>query len=301
MQHTLTQQDFKDYVGLPKNFGLDVINPHQETAFRKKIFPYISSDFLDELKNSSKESDKSISTLVYKAAACYSVIIAIPFIKSKIKSWGIVTNEGDQTKPADWWDIRDIALTLVKIADECLSDALTEIGKDPDLKSKCEFYKSISFSPIPNPQEFNKIYSINKSMDIYILMIPLMQRVWEFSISSKIKNCTLEELENKPVLFSLLKESLVFYSLGNALNLSQFTFITSGVVFQYEELPWQKSVLVSDQEKIRLEKSFLKIATDSISKVLEYLKENKQDFPCYQESPQKVGREIIEKKSGLYL
>ncbi|UKB81259.1 DUF6712 family protein [Chryseobacterium sp. MEBOG07] len=301
MQHTLTQEDFKEYVGLPKNFGLDVINPHQETAFRKKIFPYISSDFLSELRNSSKESEEFISTLIYKAAACYSVVIAIPFIKSKIKSWGIVTSEGDKTKPADWWDIRDMALTLVKIADECLSDALTEISKDPDLKSKCDFYKHYSYGPIPNPEEFNKIYSINKSMDMYILMVPLMQRVWLFSISSKIKGCTLEEVEKEPVLSTLLKESLVYYSLGNALSLSQFTFISSGVVFQYEELPWQKSVLVSDQEKLRLKHSFLNIATDSFSKILEYIKENKEDFPCYQENSKKVGREIIERKSGLYM
>lgn len=300
-EHELTQEDFKKYVGLPKNFGLDVINPHQETAFRKKIFPYVSSEFLSELKSSDKEGEKSISILIYKAAACYAVVVAIPFIKSKIKSWGIVTNEGDKSKPADWWDIRDMALTLVKIADECLSDALTAISKDDILKSKCDFYKNFSYSPIPNPDEFNKVYSINKSMDVYNLMVPIMQRIWMFSISSKIKDCAVQELENKIELFSLLKDSLVYYSLGHALNLSQFTFISSGVAVQYEELPWQKSVIVPETEKNKLEKSFLKIANDSFGKILEFIKENPEDFPCYKPKDIQVGREIIEKKSGLYL
>ncbi|WP_300685525.1 DUF6712 family protein [Chryseobacterium sp.] len=300
-QHKLTQEDYKEYVGLPKNFGLDVINPHQETAFRKKIFPYISSDFLFELKNSEKESERNISLLIHKAAACYSVIIAIPFIKSKIKSWGITTNEGDKSKPSDWWDVRDMALTLVKIADECLSDSLTEISKDDVLKSKCDFYKNFSFSPIPNPDEFNKIYSINKSMDVYNLIVPLMQRIWMFSISSKIKGCALQDIENKPILSSLLKDSLVYYSLGSALNLSQFKFISSGVAVQYEELPWQKSVIVPDAEKKELKESFLKIANDSFEKILEYINENLQEFPCYMSNATKVGREIIEKKSGLYM
>lgn len=300
-EHQLTNEDFKKYVGLPKTFGLDVIRPHQETAFRKKIFPYISSEFLLELKNSADENQKYIADLIYKSAASYTVVVAIPFIKSKINSWGIETNESDKAKPADWWDIRDIALSLVKIADEALSDALTEINKFPELKSKCNFYQKFSFSPIPNPEEFNSIYSINKSMDVYNLMIPLMKRVWKFSISSKIKDCTLEQIENKEDLLFLLKDSLVYYALGYALKLSQFTFINSGVVIQYEELPWQKSVLVSETEKNNLESSFLKIANDSFGNILEYMKENPEEFPCYQPKVMTSNRKIIEKKSGVFL
>lgn len=96
--HKLNIDDYKEYVGLPKTFGLDVINPHQETSFRKRIYPFVSSELLNELKVSPVEKYNAIAKLIYKAAACYSVVIAVPFIKSKINSWGIDKMEGDKTK-----------------------------------------------------------------------------------------------------------------------------------------------------------------------------------------------------------
>ncbi|CAI9673176.1 DUF6712 family protein [Elizabethkingia anophelis] len=301
MRHVLTIEDFKKYVGLPKTFGLDIIAPHQETAFRKKIFPYISSEMLLGLKESTDDSKKQIAELVYKAAACYSVIIAIPFIKVKINSFGIDQYDQEKMKTAPWWDVRDLGLSLVKIADEALSDALSAIGKNPDLKIDCEFFKTVSYPPIPTPEEFNKIYTINKSIDVYNLLVPLMKRVWQFGILEKIKICTVEDIEKNELLASLLKDALAYYALGYALKLSQFTFITSGVVIQYEELPWQKSLLLSSLDKIKLEEEFLKLANESLSSILKYLKEHPDDFPCYKPESIIPVREIIEKKSGIYL
>lgn len=202
-------------------------------------------------------------------------------------------------KPADWWDVRDIARSLLKTADESLSDALTEIGSVPELRDKCNFYKYYSYSPIPTPEEFNEIYSINKSMDVYLLMTSLMKKVWTFSVLRKIKGCSIVEISKNPDLLNMLKEALVYSSLKDALDLSQLSFITTGVAYQYEELPWQKSIILGEHEKIRLSDVFSKKSSEALGYLVEYIKENAEEFPCYQSSALKSTRKIIDKKSSL--
>lgn len=301
MQHSLTNEDLKKYAGVSQYFTLAIILPHIETSFRKKIYPFISADLLTDLKASEDPAKKAIAESIFKAAANYAVVIAIPFVKVKFNSSGIDQYEQDKMKTAPWWDVRDLGLASIKIADECLSDALTAIGKDAVLKSQCDFFKDFSYDPIPTPEEFNKIYTINKSLDVYNLLVPIMKRVWNLSILKKIKNCAVGQILSKPELKDLLKDSLVYFALAFAIRQSQFTFITSGVVIQYEELPWQKSLILTDHAKANLEAEFMSIAGDSLSGIIQFLKDHPEDFPCYEPVVVESTRKIIEKKSGLYL
>lgn len=295
----LTDQQYRDFVGLSKDFNFDRLKPHQETAFRRKIFPYISDEILTELLASPQK--KSIADLILKAGACYTVVTALPFIKVKISSFGLDKYADEKLKSADWWDVRDLGLSLIKIADEALSDAITLISKDPLLKARVDFFKNISFPPIPTPEEFNNIYSINKSMDVYMNLVPLMRRTWQRSILEKIKTCTIDQLAANADLSFLLKDAIAYYSLAQALKLSQFTFISSALVIQYDELPWQKSLILSEEQKSKLAREFGDIASDSLGSIIKHLKDHPEDFPCYQAETSNPVRKIIEKKSGLYL
>lgn len=297
----LTAEEYKEHVGLSKDFDFDKLKPHKETAFRRKIFPYISEDIYEELKNSNDENKKRIADLITKAGANYTVVVSIPILKIKFSSFGIDKYTQEKMKSAEWWDVRDFGLSLIKIADEALSDAITEISRDSVLKSRCSFFSKYSFDPIPTPEEFNDIYSINKSMDVYLNLVPLMRRVWQFSILSKIKSCTVIEISENQDLIFLLKDVLVYSSLANAIDLSQFTFITSGLVIQYDELPWQKSLILSDDQKSKLAEEFRDISSNSLGSIVQYLKDHPEEFPCYQPEIVEGIRKIIEKKSGLYM
>ncbi|WP_265427877.1 DUF6712 family protein [Chryseobacterium sp. YIM B08800] len=296
----LTAEDYKKYIGLHKDFAFEKLEAHEETAFRKNIFPYISEDIIIELKGSEDEVKKQIADLILKAGACYSVVKALPFIKVKITSFGMEKYQQEKMKNADWWDVRDIGLSLVKTADEALSDALTEIAKDSALKSRCNFFTKHSFAPIPTPEEFNSVYTINKSMDVYLNLVPLMKRVW-LALADQLKDCVVAELSTDEDLIFLLKDAIVYSSLGKALKLSQFTFITSGVVIQYEEMPWQKSLILSDVQKNNLAEEFRETASEAIGGIIKYLKNNPEKFPCYKHVTVENVPKIIEKKSGLYL
>jgi len=295
----LTDQQYREFVGLSKDFNFDRLKPHQETAFRRKIFPYISDEILTELQASPQK--KSTADLILKAGVCYTVVTALPFIKVKVSSFGLDKYADEKLKSADWWDVRDLGLSLVKIADEALSDAITLISKDATLTARVDFFKNISFAPIPTPEEFNNIYSINKSMDVYMNLVPLMRRTWQRSILEKIKSCTIDQLSANADLSFLLKDAVAYYSLAQALKLSQFTFITSGLVIQYDELPWQKSLILSEDQKSKLACEFGDIASDSLGSIIKHLKDHPDDFPCYQPETSIPVRKIIEKKSGLYL
>ncbi|MFL9834995.1 DUF6712 family protein [Chryseobacterium terrae] len=295
--NTITKEEYKKYIGLSEDFAFNKLKPYEDSSFRKKIYPYFSDEFISDLKI----NQISIFELIKKAAACYALVASLPFIKVKISSFGLDKYQQEKMKSAEWYDIRDLGLSLIKIADEAISDAITEIGENPELKSQCDFYKNISFNPIPTPQEFDEIYSINKSMDTYIALTKLMKRVWLNSITIQVKDCTIDQIFLNDDLKFLMKDAIVYYSLSLALKLSQFTFVTSGVVIQYEELPWQKSLILSSEDKCKLEEEFSKIAAEGIENIIKHLKNNPGEFPCYEPITITSGREIIERKSGLYI
>jgi len=297
----LTKEQYMEFVGVDKNFHEHTVSTHEESAFRKYIYPYISETVLDGLIASEEEAQQKISQLILKAAANYTFVKAFPSIKVKLSNYGVFKYEAEKTKAAEWYDYRDLFLSYVKTADESFSDALSEINKIDELKSQCAFFTEFSFEPIPTPEEFNRIYSINKSMEVYLNLVPLMRRAWQFGIQNQIKACSISDFSGNAELFALLKDAIAYSALGNALRFSQFTFLSSGIAIQYDEFPWQKTVILSEEAKTKLEEEFKKLSSESIGSLISYLKENSTDFPCYQPETAKAVREIIEKKSGLYL
>ena len=295
MEQYITQEQVGNYLTLPQNFDWDLID--QETGFAK-VFEIFPEEIYDLLKEDEDPIKKEIFKLLTKAGVYYSFILSIPKIKVHLSNYGIQEFTQDKVKSAPWWDIRDLGLSMLKIADKCLSSAITKTAKIESLKSEIPFFTQVS-EYISTPEEFEKIYSINSSPEVFLMLQKFIKKAMLLMVSEKLKKDCIDVVKTNEDLLPFLKDALVFYSLHYAALLPGFVFTQNAVVIQYEELPWQKSLVLDSKAKISTGENFLQLANESMKIITDYIKNNLADFPCYQ-SP--ISDRILQsRESGIYL
>lgn len=291
MEYFINQNELENYLILSQNFDWGLVD--QELGFRK-IFEVVPEEIYLELKISQPE----IFRLLTKAAVHFSFVLNIPKIKVHISSTGIEQFSQEKLKTAPWWDVRDLGLALLKAGDHYFSNAIDLISENEQLKSQLPFFETIN-SYITTPSEFNQIYSINNSVEVFSLLQPFIKQAINLKVSELIdKECFDQILENQD-LTEAFKSAIAFYALYYASLLPRFVFMQNAVVVQYEELPWQKSQVLDAQSKLIAGQNFLYLADNSLKMVTNFIKNNKDQFPCYTKGASAY--KIRAKQSGLYL
>jgi hypothetical protein len=286
MDYYIKEDEIQNFLILPSTFDWELID--QELGFKKIFTIFPKSKYL-----AAKDSHQEIFRLLTKAAVHYGFVFSIPKIKVQITNYGINNLEQQKSKNANWWDVRDLGLSLIKIADACFSEAITLSKGTIDL----DFFQNSSI--IVTPFDFENIYSINNSIDTFMQLKPLINKAKSINIDSKIgKDCFSAVKENEDIL-PLLKDALVFYALYYSAKLPNFTFTQNSVIVQYEELPWQKSQVLDFNAKMITAENFKKLADETMKIIIDYLKNNPEEFPCY---PEPGGEFLMQSRnSGIYL
>lgn len=289
-----TINEVKDHINVSKNLDIKLLMPYEVEAFNK-IWEFIPQDIFEDIESTHLEIFKNIK----RAAANYMVAFSIPFIKIHISNTGGQNFDDNKLSKADWWDIRDFGIAAVKIADKALSKAINLL-LNTSLKDQLTFLNSKELI-ISTPHEFSKIYEIGNSWDVFKRLVPLMKNSWKVYLSNQLTNCTIEEIKANEDTNELLKSIVAYFTISDAITEPTLLFTNTGIVIQWEELPWQKSQVLDFKNLELLSKKYLKKANDLLVLLHKELKDNPEKFPCYQFNSTVSHRPFIAKKSGLYL
>lgn len=289
MEQFITKEQLPGYLILPKTFDWELVD--QEIGFAE-ILEIIPKEIYSTI------SEEKIKNLLTKAGVYYSFILSIPKLKVHIQNFGIQQFDNDKLKIAPWWDVRDLGLSMLKVADKCFSDAITLISKNENIKSQIPFFSQVS-EHISTPEEFEKIYSINYSPKVFLKLQKFIKKAMILLVEEKVKKDCISIIKGNNDLYPFLKDALVFYSLHYASLLPEFIFTQNAVVLQYDELPWQKSIVLDAHAKIISGQNFLKLGDESLKVISDYIKKNITDFPCY--APPTPNRKMEARDSGIYL
>ncbi len=291
MDNLLTREEIQELVKLPNNFDIRLID--QEYGFLSKIFPIISEEVFNELK----ESHSTIFRMIAKAGILYSFVLDIPKIKVHISNYGLVQFEQNKTRNANWWDIRDLGLSWVKKADLYLSAGLYQLSAT-QYKNRIPFFKTEN--PLVSFWNFNNYYSLNDSVSVYEKLLPLLQKNYD-KLIELFSPCGIETLLEDAFLKNKLAEFVMDRTIIDAMDLPYLSFISTGIALQYEELPWQKSVVISVKDIDFIRQRHISNTGDTMKLIFNYLNAHKDKFPCIGEIKNTSGLKVVSKKSGLYL
>lgn len=287
-------EPIREMARLPKNFDLKLID--FEYGFRTKIEPVISLKIIDNLIIDKNQLSTAVE-LIVKAGVFYSLVLDIPKIKVHISNYGISQHEQQKAKNAAWWDVRDLGLSWLKKADECLLLGLKELGQKSEVKSDIAFFKQ-SF-PLVSYEDINEVYPVS-SAEVYLKLCRLMRDAFD-ELMLNFRICTPEFLLEDKGLKGLIKHYLMNKCLLDAMNMPGLTFLSRGIVVQYEELPWQKSVVLGESAFRHLANSYQQAADRFLEKIWNYMREHADEFPCYTPPETSPKVKIERRKGGVFL
>ena len=147
---------------------------------------------------------------------------------------------------------------------------------------------------------FNNYYSLNASVSVYEKLLPLLQKNYD-KLIELFSPCGIDTLLEDAFLKNKLAEFVMDRTIIDAMDLPYLSFISTGIALQYEELPWQKSVVISVKDIDFIRQRHISNTGDTMKLIFNYLNAHKDKFPCIGEIKNTSGLKVVSKKSGLYL
>ena len=283
----ITEQKARELVSFPKNFDFELID--QQYGFERKIFSLVDKEVFQELETSNPTAYNNLVT----AGLHYSFVLSLPRIKVHLSNYGINQYEQGTTKNASWWDVRDLVLSWLRQADFYLAKALNLLAE----KQELPFFKR-SFSLLPFSE--TRYYFGEISPEVYLRLSDLMRGALD-ELLSKMKPCEADVLLGDDELRGMIMKYCIEKAIADAAAEQGFLFTSTGIVVQYEELPWQKSVVLTDEEKRIFQFRHIRGSERYLTQIWDYLSIYRDKFPCWSGEDSQPKVPIIAKKGGLFL
>lgn len=274
-------QELKQYTNVSNRLDFDLLKTYIEEALRVKVYPYVSKAIVSAAVGDTLE-------LLKKSVANYAIAYAIPFLKVNLSNTGGNYYTDDKMEKSPWYDLRDLGLSAIAIGDRALNNCIELLITEGKLQR--------SNSIISTVNEFEKYYSLNSSWEVFTKLQPIMQWVWESMLAPQLSTCTPNDLHNYPTIWEKLQRTTVFFTIAEAAQIHSFSFTTTAIIQQWEELPWQKSKILNAAEVYAVAQRLQQLARHELAQLKQLLE--KEAVACY--VPSNAARQVEKLKSGLY-
>ena len=274
-------QEIKQYTNVSNRLDFELLKTYIEEALRVKVYPYVSKAIVSAAVGDTLE-------LLKKSVANYAVAYAIPFLKVNLSNTGGNYYTDDKMEKSPWYDLRDLGLSAIAIGDRALNNCIELLITEGKLQRSNDIISTVN--------EFEKYYSLNSSWEVFTKLQPMMQWVWESMLSPQLSTCTPNDLRNYPTIWEKLQRTTVFFTIAEAAQVHSFSFTTTAIIQQWEELPWQKSKILNAAEIYAVAQRLQQLARHELAQPKQLLE--KEAVACY--VPSNAARQVEKLKSGLY-
>ena len=274
-------QEIKQYTNVSNRLDFELLKTYIEEALRVKVYPYVSKAIVSAAVGDTLE-------LLKKSVANYAVAYAIPFLKVNLSNTGGNYYTDDKMEKSPWYDLRDLGLSAIAIGDRALNNCIELLITEGKLQRSNDIISTVN--------EFEKYYSLNSSWEVFTKLQPIMQWVWESMLAPQLSTCTPNDLRNYPTIWEKLQRTTVFFTIAEAAQVHSFSFTTTAIIQQWEELPWQKSKILNAAEVYAVAQRLQQLARHELAQLKQLLE--KEAIACY--VPSNAARQVEKLKSGLY-
>ena len=274
-------KEIKQYTNVSNRLDFEILKTYIEEALRVKVYPYVPKSIVSVAVGDTLE-------LLKKSVANYAVAYAIPFLKVNISNTGGNYYTDDKMEKSPWYDLRDLGLSAIAIGDRALNNCIELLITEGKLQRSNGIISTVN--------EFEKYYSLNSSWEVFTKLQPMMQWVWESMLAPQLSTCTPNDLNNYPTIWEKLQRTTVFFTIAEAAQIHSFSFTTTAIIQQWEELPWQKSKILNAAEVYAVAQRLQQLARHELAQLKQLLE--KEAVACY--VPSNAARQVEKLKSGLY-
>jgi hypothetical protein len=309
-----TLDQIKEHLPINASFTFDGIRPFVESVQGRYIVPYLGISFFNELHDRYKQVDsKSLSDLdsellykVRKAIAHLAYLEYIPHGNVMVSDMGIHISVNEQKKTAFQWQVEELKDSYRKHGFDAIDDFLLFLEEKREEADFALWKNGTGYTLknqyfITSAAEFSEYVNINASRRVYMLLLPIMQRIESQFIQAvtctpMFNDMKAEKLdttkaypENYVQLDKYIKPAVAQMTIVRAISELAVKMDDNGLTVFNNQSSSSKTLntkqpAMAEQLSI-LKQEHYEDAKSYLSQLDDYLNQNVAEYPLYQSSP----------------
>lgn len=282
----------KSHVNINLNFNWDSVEPFVKQSERQYIKAIIGKTLYAAWSDAAPTSgaQKEAFDLFVEASANLSLLKYIPQGNVNVSDNGIQNNSNEYTKPAEWWQIRDLqrayesnGLTAIDEALKLMED--TEEGF-PDWIGT-EGYTIFKELYTSKTQDFQRYFNINNSRRTFLSLRPYIlesqEQIFNWIDSNTLGIIKEHETPEAGTALKYMQAAQVNYTVAKAASSGVFLLKSSGMFTRSEEASLSNTKIdkLSDEELYRLKNDRITAGEEYLKKLKKVLQDHPDIFPDF--------------------
>lgn len=293
-----TKEDLQSYVSTAFNFTFEVVKPYVKRAEREYIKNLIGDTLYDAWSTTAPTDDDNV-TKVYQlfreASANLAINLYVPVGSVNISDAGIMTISNQTTKPAEWWQVRDLRRSLINLGFSAIDEALKIMEQNPSEFSDwndTEGYTIFKELITTKTQDFQRHFNISNSRLTFIALRPYLLET-QNQIFNWLDADTLELIKSGTSAQAkqardYAQAAQVNFTVAKAAQSGMFNLTATGLYFKSDVLPGSGNTgnytKLTEAEIARLVETRTTAAEEYLKTLKTYLLANPSVFDTFEES-----------------
>lgn len=313
-------EQLKTYVSVNANVRMESVQPYINQAERKYIKEITGEDMYNEYVDAAPAGGNAqkVYTLLLEASANLAWFIYLPLANVQISEQGIATAEGQHSKAAEWWQVRDLRRSFAEIGFGALDEALKIMeANEADFASwkSSEAYTVFSEFFVKRTDTFNKWFNIGNSRRTFLALRPFLRDAHHRYFTPQLNAATLATINftAKPLntmslelsgqvpyqVLELVQASQVNYAMALAIHSGLFEITETGIYIKLEDFPGFKGKSLNEPQIHRVYQERLVNGQEYFKKAISIIAANPDHFPDYAAPEQSETVTVCPTKSVL--
>lgn len=286
-----TVQELKQYVSINKNVEWESIQPYILQAERKYIKTILGDVLYDDYCTTTPTGNELLAyNLFREASANLAWFLYLPLANVQVSDSGIAVQQGENFKPAEWWQLRDLRRSFIEAGFNAIDEALKIMeANEPDFSpwETTEGYTIFKELFVKRAETFNRWFNINNSSKTFLALRPYLLETHHQYFTAQLNPATLTTINAavQPVhaqVLDLLQAAQVNYAVVKAVNSGAFDVASTGLQPHLSELPNSKTNALDAEQVHRVKQERQQSAEQYYKQAIALIEANPTDFPDYE-------------------
>lgn len=294
-------EDIKKHVSVYESLEWDILKPYVVQADRKFLVPAIGQSLYDQYGTQpTDEVPLKVFNLLCEASSHLALFLYVPIGNVVINDHGIMVENTQYTKSAEWWQVRDVRRSFLEAGFSALDEAvrLMESNESQFVKWKeSDSYTVFMELFVKRTDTFNRWFNIGNSRRSFLALRPHMLEVHHQYFVGKLGVETVARINftTKPLttlstelaqgtpfkVMELLQASQVNYTIAKAIESGMFEVSPTGIYQKLDDFPGQRTKTLDEVQVNRLMQNKLIAGEEYYKKALALIESSPEDFPEY--------------------
>ena len=277
-----TIETFKKHVTVQFDFGYDAVSPYLKKQERKHIQSVIGRELYKEWAETppTEGIQKEVFELLQEASSHLALLSYTKVGIISISASGFHISTAQDAKPAEWWQIKDLRVELLKSGTEAIDEALELMESEAGSFAKwtaSDKYTIFKELFTRQTKQFQQYFNINKSRLTFLALHPFLRKTERKYFEGLLGAETLSQIkaastpEAKEAL-ELCRAAQVPLCVAEVANEGVFELTPGGIFTAYDEIPGQKKTKADLLELDRLKSAKMNEGNEQLKMLLDHLR-----------------------------